>query len=96
MHTGTFNKLSGQIEADETFIGGKARNMHKDKRFEKITGRGPKDVCSVMLECCREAVGLENWAKAGAAYPKRAKAPLHFLFFGGSGVTCPLSIMALT
>src|SRR6266702_4455 len=29
---GTFNKLSDQIEADETFIGGKARNMHKDKR----------------------------------------------------------------
>jgi transposase-like protein len=37
------NKLSGQIEADETFIGGKARNMHKNKRTEKITGRGPKD-----------------------------------------------------
>src|ERR1017187_7271418 len=27
MHTGTFNKLSGQVEAGETFIGGKARNM---------------------------------------------------------------------
>jgi hypothetical protein len=39
MHTGTFTKLSGQVEADETFIGGKARNMHKDKRAEKITGR---------------------------------------------------------
>ena len=42
------NKLSGQIEADETFIGGKARNMHKDKRAEKITGRGPKDKTIVM------------------------------------------------
>jgi len=30
MHTGTFTKLSGQIEADETFIGGKARNMHRE------------------------------------------------------------------
>ncbi len=29
---GTINKISGQIEADETFIGGKARNMHADKR----------------------------------------------------------------
>jgi transposase-like protein len=27
MHAGTFNKLSGQVEADETFIGGKARNI---------------------------------------------------------------------
>jgi len=37
---GSFGKLSGEVEVDETFIGGKARNMHKDKRAEKITGRG--------------------------------------------------------
>jgi hypothetical protein len=42
MHSGTFTKLSGPVEADETFIGGKARYMHKDKRAEKITRRGPK------------------------------------------------------
>ena len=29
MQTGTFEKLSGEIEVDETYIGGKARNMHK-------------------------------------------------------------------
>jgi len=29
---GPGNKLSGQVEADETFIGGKARNMHSEKR----------------------------------------------------------------
>ena len=40
MQTGSFEKLSGQVEADETFIGGKARNMHKDKREAKIKGRG--------------------------------------------------------
>src|ERR1019366_1550372 len=45
---GTINKLSGQIEADETFIGGKSRNMHKDKRAEKITGTGGKDKTAVM------------------------------------------------
>jgi transposase-like protein len=45
---GTINKLSGQIEADETFIGGKARNMHKGKRAEKITGTGGKDKTAVM------------------------------------------------
>lgn len=45
---GTFNKLSGQIEADETFIGGAARNMHKDKRARKITGTGGKDKTTVM------------------------------------------------
>jgi transposase-like protein len=41
------NKFSGQIEADETFIGGKARNMHKGKRAEKITGTGGKDKTNV-------------------------------------------------
>ncbi len=43
MQTGTFEKLDGQIEVDETFIGGKARNMHKHIRARKITGTGGKD-----------------------------------------------------
>jgi transposase-like protein len=41
MHHGTINKMTGEIEADETFVGGKARNMHANKRAEKIHGRGP-------------------------------------------------------
>jgi transposase-like protein len=36
-------KLAGEVEADETFIGGKARNMHKDKKARRITGTGGKD-----------------------------------------------------
>ena len=47
-HHGNFNKLSGQIEADETFIGGKARNMHVAKRAKKITGTGGKDKAMVL------------------------------------------------
>jgi transposase-like protein len=38
MQRGSLLKLKGQVEADETFIGGKARNMHKGKRAEKIKG----------------------------------------------------------
>jgi transposase-like protein len=34
------SKLSGEVEADETFIGGKARNMHKDVKARRITGSG--------------------------------------------------------
>ena len=48
MQTGTFGKLSGEVEVDETFIGGKARNMHKDKRAEKIHGRGAAGKAIVM------------------------------------------------
>lgn len=43
MQTGTFNKLDGEVEVDETFIGGKARNMHKDAKARKVTGTGGKD-----------------------------------------------------
>jgi transposase-like protein len=32
-------KLGGEVEVDETFIGGKARNMHAAKRRERIKGR---------------------------------------------------------
>jgi transposase-like protein len=38
MHHGTINKMTGEVEADETHIGGKARFMHSDKR-EKMRGR---------------------------------------------------------
>jgi transposase-like protein len=48
MQQGSFEKLSGQVEADETYIGGKARNMHKSKREQKITGRGSSGKVAVM------------------------------------------------
>jgi transposase-like protein len=41
-------KLSHEVEIDETFIGGKARNMHKAKRARVITGTGGKDKTLVM------------------------------------------------
>jgi transposase-like protein len=46
--------LSGEIEVDETFIGGKARNMHKSKRLEKLGGShhgvGGKEMVFGMVE----------------------------------------------
>jgi transposase-like protein len=44
----TGGKLGGEVEIDETFIGGKARNMHKEKRARKITGTGGKDEAMVL------------------------------------------------
>jgi transposase-like protein len=40
MKTRTFRKLSGTVESDETFIGGKSENMHAAKREKRIKGRG--------------------------------------------------------
>lgn len=43
MKTGSFQKIKGEIESDETFVGGVAKNMHKQVRAAKIRGRGPMD-----------------------------------------------------
>lgn len=41
LHTGSFDKkLSGIVEADETFIGGLSKNMHASRRRKTITGPG--------------------------------------------------------
>jgi transposase-like protein len=36
MQDGSIEKFSGRVEADETFIGGRARNMHADKKAKLI------------------------------------------------------------
>jgi transposase-like protein len=41
-------KLSGEVEVDESMIGGLSRFMHKDKRERVITGTGGKDKTVVM------------------------------------------------
>jgi transposase-like protein len=43
LHENYPGKLGGEVEVDETFIGGKARNMHLDERERRITGTGGKD-----------------------------------------------------
>jgi transposase-like protein len=40
MQTGTFEKFSGEVEADETLIGGRARNMHADRNRRRGRGTG--------------------------------------------------------
>ena len=48
LRNGGLGMLCGEVEAGETFIGGKARNMHASKRAAKISGTGPKDKTAVM------------------------------------------------
>lgn len=40
MQTGSFDRLSGEVEVDETYVGGKVSNMHIDRRASKNTPRG--------------------------------------------------------
>jgi transposase-like protein len=48
MQAKSFEKLSGHVEVDETFIGGRARFMHKNKRKAKIKGTGGYGKVAVM------------------------------------------------
>jgi transposase-like protein len=64
-------KLAGEVEVDESFIGGKSRNMHKAKRALVITGTGGKD----------KAIALGMVERGGNvrtfAVPTRRKHELH-------------------
>ncbi len=85
MQNGTFEKLSGQVEADETYIGGLARNMHRDKRDKKIKGTGGSGKVAVMgllerngnesqSDCERDS-GDATRRSAGAR--RAGRAPVH-------------------
>lgn len=40
MEANSFEKISGEVECDETYIGGLQKNMHKSKREKLLKGRG--------------------------------------------------------
>ena len=48
MQTRSFTKMSGTVEADESYIGGKRANMHKSKRARVAATTGAQHMESVM------------------------------------------------
>src|SRR5947208_2681375 len=50
MQDGSIEKFSGKVEADETFIGGRARNMHADKKAHVKAGVVGKIAVMGLLE----------------------------------------------
>src|SRR2546422_11088244 len=48
MQRNSLTKMRGEVEIDETYIGGKARFMHKGERARKIKGTGPMGKSAVM------------------------------------------------
>ena len=51
MQNGSLLKIGGKggaVEVDETYIGGKARNMHRDRKERTIDGRGTAGKIAVM------------------------------------------------
>jgi transposase-like protein len=77
MHEGTFEvKLGGEgkaVEVDETFIGGKARNMHMDVKRRRITGSGPVDKTAVMGILERGADGKVSKVRTSVVLDRKKK-----------------------
>jgi transposase-like protein len=70
----TPDKLTGHVEADETFVGGKARNMHAHIRTRKITGTGGKDKTMVMGILERGKDGKPSQLRTKVVSNRRKKA----------------------
>ena len=77
MTTGSFEKLSGTVEIDETFVGGLAKFMHKDARA-KLHGTGGIDKTMVVGILERGDDTRPSKVVAGVQ-PDRTKATLHAL-----------------
>jgi len=60
MQTGSFNKPCGTVEVDETFIGGKARFMHKDRKARALKTKTGGSVGKVAVQGL-----LERHSKTG-------------------------------
>jgi transposase-like protein len=65
MKIGNFEKFDGEVEVDETFVGGKARNMHKHVREQKITGTGGKDKTVIVGALRRQSSVEVTQVRAG-------------------------------
>jgi len=48
MQSDEYSKLDGTIEVDETFIGGKARFMHRNRSSKAVNGSGPMGKIAVI------------------------------------------------
>lgn len=55
MADGTVGLMAGVIEVDETYVGGAAKNMHRDRRAYAVTGRGGVD--KIAIQGIRERGG---------------------------------------
>src|SRR5262249_9196955 len=80
MRTGSFERFDGEVEVDETFVGGKASNMHKRERYEKFTTKrgGPAAGKTIVAGTLKRGDGLTTSSKVVASVlPNTRRAMLH-------------------
>ncbi len=65
MRSDSFDKMGGEIEIDETWIGGKARNMHKD-RAARIKGKSHGFIGKTAVFALLERHGIDGQSNVRA------------------------------
>ena len=76
MKLGTIEKMDGECEADETYVGGLAKNMHAHRKTNMTTGGGSKTAVVGMLQ--RSAAERASRVSA-SALPSTKRANVHAL-----------------
>jgi transposase-like protein len=72
MQSGSLEKLSGEVEADETFVGGKVQNMHRKSKRKIRATNGPNWGKTVVLGLLQRDGGVR-----AAVAPNRHKHQVH-------------------
>lgn len=84
MQAGSFQRTRGPVEIDETFIGGKAKNMHKGKRARIVTGRGQTNKIGVIAAVVRKNSKRSSKVLAKVLASPYAKPQAHMAAATGS------------
>jgi transposase-like protein len=82
MQTGSFERFDGEVEVDETFVGGKKKNMHKHVAAQKFaanpTGGDPSTAKVVVAGTMKRGDGVRSSSKVVAqVLPDTRRATLH-------------------
>ena len=73
MQTGSFIRSAGEFEADETFVGGKSKNMSPSRRAKTIPGSGVAGK-EVVMGVLKRGTASETSKVAAGHIPNRKKA----------------------
>lgn len=74
MQAGSFDKpLDGTVEVDETFVGGKAKFMHRNRTHRAINGRGPIGKTTVVGLLTREGPNGHSVVRASVTKDRKVR-----------------------
>ena len=76
MRSGSLEKLSGEVEVDETYVGGRIQNMHPDKRRRFVKAKGRTNKVPVIGLLQRTKIPLRSTQRSWGGRGKGTYCPL--------------------